>query len=106
MTIYSLTPPERETIVNGSDDDDTVTVWTAQRPIITRLRKLACATLLEEGHYGTTAWAKFELPAAALSFRNPMSAERREQMRQRALAEGRSLPDNARPVSQNQTETT
>lgn len=101
----SLTPPERETIVNASDADDTITVWSAQRPTITRLRKLASAELIEEGHYGKTIWAKFRLPAESLSFRNPMTAERRAQMRERAIAEGRSLPNQSRPRSRKQTAT-
>lgn len=84
----ALTPPERETMVNACDADDFVTVWSAQRKVITRLRKLACAELLEEGHYGTSAWAKFKLPVGALSFRTPLSAEQREQRRQQSLAHG------------------
>ena len=66
----SLTPPERETIINGSDADDTVTIWTAQRPVITKLRKNPAAALLDEGLHEGSAWAKFELPADLLSFRS------------------------------------
>jgi hypothetical protein len=102
VTTRSLTAAERETIVLGNDADDTITVWSAQRPVITRLRKLVCAELVDEGQYGTTAWAKFTLPAEALSFRNPTSAAQRERQRQAMLASGRSPRDYRRPAARNQ----
>jgi hypothetical protein len=67
----SLTAAERETVVNWSDADDEMTVWTAQRPIITKLKRNPAATLVEEGHHGTTAWALFRLPTNLLTFRTP-----------------------------------
>ncbi|QEC47845.1 hypothetical protein FSW04_09865 [Baekduia soli] len=66
----SMTPPERETVVTTSDADDTLSIWTAQRPIITKLRNNPAATLVEEGKHDGSAWARFELPAALLSFRS------------------------------------
>jgi hypothetical protein len=71
---YSLTPEERETIILMSDADDTATIATHQQTVITRLRKNPAAKLLEEGHHGTTAWARFEIPAKLLSFRTGNSA--------------------------------
>jgi hypothetical protein len=68
--ISNLTAPERETIVNVSDADDTISIWTAQRPIITKLRKNPAATLVDWGRYGTTIWASFTLPSNCLSFRS------------------------------------
>jgi hypothetical protein len=85
---FSLTPDERETVITASDADDHVIVHTAQRRVITRLKKLACAELIEEGHWGTTAHASFRLPVDALSFRNPTSPEERERRRQRLIARG------------------
>lgn len=67
--IKSLTPPERETVVNGCDADDYIEVWTAQRKIITKLRKNPSARIIGWGRHGTTVWASFRLPARALSFR-------------------------------------
>lgn len=94
----ALTAPERETMVNACDADDFITVWSAQRRIITRLRKLACAELLEEGHYGTTVWAKFKLPVEALSFRNPTTAAARDRRRQLLAARGGFAGSNVAPV--------
>lgn len=59
----SLTAPERETVINFSDDETTAHVWTAQRPVITRLKEIRAAELVNEGFIGSTAWAEFRLPA-------------------------------------------
>jgi hypothetical protein len=40
----SLTAPERETVINFSDADDTATIHTHQRRIITKLRNNPAAT--------------------------------------------------------------
>jgi hypothetical protein len=40
----SLTAPERETVITFSDADDTATVHTHQRRIITKLRNNPAAT--------------------------------------------------------------
>jgi hypothetical protein len=103
--VESLTAAERETLVNGSDADDTITVWTAQRPRIRRLRKLTCAEVVEEGTYGKSRWAKFKLPVAALSFRNPASAEVRQRRREAALARGASPRRNRTHESSSPTPT-
>lgn len=68
--VANLTAPERETVINGSDADDTITIWTAQRRIITKLKRNSAATLVDEGFYGSTAWAQFSMPASMLSFRS------------------------------------
>jgi hypothetical protein len=66
----SFTAAERETVITFSDEGDTAAVWTAQRPIITKLKKNAAATLIEEGKFEGTAWARFEIPAGLISFRS------------------------------------
>lgn len=66
----SLAAAERETVVTFNDEDKTAHVWTAQRPVITRLKKNPSAALLEGGKHDGTAWAEFELPAALVSFRS------------------------------------
>jgi len=58
----SLTAPERETIFRTSDDDDLVYVFTAQRSMITSLRRNPAYTEVSSGWYGTTAWANFTIP--------------------------------------------
>jgi hypothetical protein len=66
----SLTPLERETVITMSDGDDTAHVYTAQRPVITKLKKNPAARLLEEGTHDGSKWARFELPKALISFRS------------------------------------
>lgn len=72
--IVGFTAYERETIVNMNDEDGLALIWTAQRRLITRLKKNPAARLLEDGTYGRTAWARFEIPKEFVSFR---SARRR-----------------------------
>jgi hypothetical protein len=64
----SLTAPERETVITFSDEDETATVHTHQRRIITRLRKNPAATELEDLTFDGTAGASFEIPVWAISF--------------------------------------
>lgn len=78
-----LTAPERETVITTSDDDDTLDIWTAQRPVITKLRRNPAATLVSEGSHGSAAWARFTLPADLLTFR---SGKRSKSDEQRAAA--------------------
>jgi hypothetical protein len=66
----SLTAPERETVITMTDADGVAEIYTAQRPIITKLKKNPAATLLEEGKFEGPAWARFELPKALISFRS------------------------------------
>jgi hypothetical protein len=79
----SLTAPERETVITASDADDYVRIWTAQRPVITKLKANPAAILIAEGHHGTSAWAEFHLPAGLLTFR---SGRRRMSEAQREAA--------------------
>ena len=58
-----LTAAERETTVTVSDDSDAVTIWTAQRKHITRLRKNPAFTEVRAGYHGSTEWAEFTIPA-------------------------------------------
>ena len=66
----SLTAYERETIITMNDEEDIARIWTAQRRIITKLRRNQAAKLIEEGTYGRTAWASFEIPSPMVSFRS------------------------------------
>lgn len=85
----SLTPPERETIVNADDENGEVRIWTAQRKVITRLRRHRGFTEVDSGFHGTSEWAAFTIPAdqwspagGAKASRN-YSAEQRTAMRER-----------------------
>lgn len=54
------TAAERETIVNLSDAADRVDIWTAQRKVITALRKKPeTFSEVASGFYGSTEWARF-----------------------------------------------
>lgn len=72
----ALTPYERETVIVMSDEDDLAYINTAQRPVITKLRKNPSATLLDEGRFGGTAWARFEIPKGLISFRSGKRSSR------------------------------
>ena len=65
----SLTAIERETMINMNDEEPTAFIWTAQRPIITKLKKNPSAILVEEGNHGGTIWARFEIPKQFISLR-------------------------------------
>ena len=56
----SLTAPERETVIVFSDADDTATVHTHQRRIITKLKNNPAAKLVEDISFDGTAGAVFE----------------------------------------------
>ena len=66
----SLTAFERETVVNFNDGENIAEVYTAQRPVITKLKKNPAAKLIEEGTFEGSVWARFELPKALVSFRS------------------------------------
>jgi hypothetical protein len=68
--VRPLSKPERETIVTMSDDDKTACVWTAQRPVIRKLMRTHGARLINQGSYGATPWAEFEIPAGQVVFRS------------------------------------
>jgi hypothetical protein len=54
---------ERETVVNATDADDIVRIWSAQRRYITRLRKHPRVTEIRAGTVDGTEWAEFTVPA-------------------------------------------
>ena len=58
-----LSAIERETIVTLNDEEPFARVWTAQRRMITRLKRNPAAVLIEEGTCGTSVWADFQVPA-------------------------------------------
>ena len=66
----TLTADERETVINLNDAEAVAYIYTAQRPVITKLKKNPAATLIEEGTHEGSVSARFELPAALLTFRS------------------------------------
>jgi hypothetical protein len=79
----SLTAPERGTVITFSDEDDTATVHTHQRRIITKLQNNPTAELVERIDFDGTAGTVFELPADLITFR---SGRRKLTEAQRAAA--------------------
>ena len=65
-----LTAPERETVIIFSDADNTATITTHQRRIITKLERNPAARKIDDLTFGSTAGAKFELDASLISFRS------------------------------------
>lgn len=66
---------ERETVVNATDGDDIVRIWTAQRKHINRLRKHPSFTEVGSGDYEGSPWAAFTIPAGDW---NPASGAKRK----------------------------
>jgi hypothetical protein len=66
----SLTAQERETVITFSDADDTATIHTHQRRIITKLLHNPSATKVEDLTVDGSAGAVFEIPAELISFRS------------------------------------
>ena len=86
----SLTEYEHETVINMNDADGTASVWTAQRKVISRLRKNPAAVLVAEGVHEGSVWAEFTIPAHLVSFRTvkvrpAFTPEQRQVMRDRML---------------------
>lgn len=70
----ALTAFERETVIVFNDAEDAASVYTAQRRIITQLKKNPAAILIDEGSFEGSAWARFELPKKFISFRTKTRA--------------------------------
>lgn len=90
----SLTAPERETVITACDEDELMTIWTAQRPMITKLRKNPAAVLVEEGKVGSSVWARFQVPADLLTIRKPRKSLTPSQ-RESLVERGRQLAGTA-----------
>ena len=71
----ALTAPERETTIISTDGDDLVTIETAQRRYLTRLRKNPSFLEVATGTYEGTEWARFTIPARDW---NPASGAKRK----------------------------
>jgi len=83
----SLTAAERETSISMSDENDVAYIYTAQRKVLTRLRKNPAAKLIEEGNHGGSPWARFELPAGLISFRSRRTARELTDEERQVLAD-------------------
>jgi hypothetical protein len=61
---------ERETVITFNDADDTATIHTHQRRIITKLLNNPAATKVDDVTFEGSAGAVFEIPADLISFRS------------------------------------
>ncbi len=97
----SLTAAERETVITMNDEDKVAAIWTAQRPVITKLKKNPSAVLIEEGNFDGSVWARFELPAGLISFRSvKVRRELTEEQRAEASARMKALrAQQGRPLA-------
>lgn len=68
----ALNALERETVIVLNDAEDVASVYTAQRRMITQLKKNPAAALIDSGLFDGSPWARFELPKGFLSFRSKM----------------------------------
>jgi hypothetical protein len=94
--IMSLTEFERETIINMNDGEDIAYIYSAQRKIITKLRNNPAAVLVEEGVHDGSAWARFTLPAAYISFRSATVRRELTSEQRQALADAMRERQTAR----------
>src|SRR5437016_5865767 len=79
-----------------SDADELTSVYTAQRPVITRLKKNRAAHLLKERRFEGFPWATFQLPKSFVSFRSKqrvLSDEDRQRRRSALQAAHGSLAE-------------
>jgi hypothetical protein len=81
----ALEPYERETIIRFSDAEDVAYIYSAQRTVITKLRKNKAAKLIRQDTFEGTVSVEFEIPAALISFRQSerkqLTDEQRQNMR-------------------------
>lgn len=86
--VNALTALERETIVLMNDADNTVTITTHQRTMLTKLRRLEDFTEVASGWHGKTEWAEFTCPVERFSIgaKRRVSPSTRETLRERAIS--------------------
>lgn len=79
-----LNGDERETVITMSDGDDLVHIWTAQRTVLTALRKKEQVIEVAQGFIGYTEWASFTVdkdqwnPATGVKRRSNMTEEQKQ----------------------------
>lgn len=91
---------ERETSITWSDADNRIaTVWTAQRPMVTRLQRIRGAERIEVHRAASGEWMgeTWQVPVAAVLPRNPkraapMSEARKAQQADRMRGLRKSKP--------------
>jgi len=87
-----LSAPERETVILTSDADETWTLSTHQRKVITRLKNAGWEPVEDLNYKGQPGY-RFTVPFSALSIRSRASVERvfTPEERARRAEQGRAL---------------
>lgn len=85
----SLTADERETVITVNDGEDIVRLWTAQRPVIRRVRSDSRWTVVEIGEHDGSPYISATCPKSSW---NPLSGMKKrrapmtEEQKQQAAA--------------------
>ena len=74
---------ERETVITFNDAEPMASIYTAQRPVITKLKKNNSARLVEERHFEGSPYAWFEIPKEFVSLRSKAREFSAEERRRR-----------------------
>jgi len=91
--VDNLTAAERETVINASEDDNLVRIWTAQKRFISRMRKNPQFTEVRSGFFGTSEWAEFTVPADRWS---PLGVKRQVSLTEQQRIQARTRLQAAR----------
>ena len=85
----NFTAAERETIIRWDDEADLVSIWSAQRPVITKLRRNPAFTEVKSGSHGSSPWAEFTIPVTEFRFSAKRAVSESQREAARALARSR-----------------
>lgn len=82
-----LLPYERETVINYNQADQEASIYTFDPKLIARLEKLASKypQMFHQKHKGNFGEVTYTIPKKYLSIREPVSEERRQAARERAI---------------------
>jgi hypothetical protein len=91
-------PSERETVINCTDADDVVRIFTCQARYLGRLRRDPRFVEVRSGRYGDTPWGEFEIaatewnPVTGAKRRVTLTEEQRQARAARLPGKGSLLP--------------
>lgn len=77
----ALSEFERETIITFSDGDGIARIYTAQRTVLTKLRKNKAAKEIKSGEFEGSLYATFEMPSDLISFRQQQRKQLTDEQR-------------------------
>lgn len=100
-----LSAYERETVINYNQNDQEASIYTFDPKLIVRLEKLASKypQMFRLEHKGKFREVTYTIPKKYLSIREPVSEERRQAARERALS-GHFTPPSRRKHPTTETE--